>query len=368
MSDRLLVATRKGLFDLRRQGAAWKTAPPSFLGVPVTLTLRDPRDGSLYAALDHGHFGVKLQRSDDDGASWTEVAAPAYPELPEGAEPEKDSAGRPWPWTLKLIWSLAVDPREEGALWCGTIPGGLFHSADRGATWQLDEGLWRMDARRKWIGGGMSLPGIHSILVDPRDAAQVTLGVSCGGIWRSEDGGASWNSHARGMRAEYMPEDRAFEETAQDPHCVVQCREHPDRMWVQHHNGIFRSDDAGRSWSEIEDVQPSGFGFAVAVHPHQPDTAWFVPGVKDECRVPVDGRLIVNHTTDGGKSFEPITEGLPAGPAYDIVLRHALDVDAAGESLAFGSTTGSLWHGDRGGSRWSLIQPHLPPIYAVRFA
>lgn len=369
MSDRMFVSTRKGLFTLRRKGGvAWQVEDVAFLGVPVTLTLHDPRDGAVYAALDHGHFGVKLQRSDDDGATWTEVAAPAYPEYPADAEPEKDVMGRPWPWTLKLIWSLAADPRSEGALWCGTIPGGVFHSKDRGASWQIVESLWHMDERKRWVGGGADLPGVHSICVDPRDDARVAVGVSCGGVWITADGGATWANRSKGMRAEYMPPEQAYDTTAQDPHCVVQCQGAPDNYWTQHHNGIFRSVDGCATWTEVENVKPSAFGFPVAVHPREPDTAWFVPGIKDECRVPVDGKVVVNRTRDGGKTFETLTEGLPQEHAYDLVFRHALDIDASGDQLAFGSTTGSLWTTDDQGDRWTQISAHLPPIYAVRFS
>jgi hypothetical protein len=151
------------------------------------------------------------------------------------------------------------------------------------------------------------------------------------------------------------------------PDFALQCRANPDVLWAQHHNGIFRSVDGASSWSEIENVAPSSFGFAVAVHPSHADTAWFVPGVSDEKRHAVEGRVIVNRTGDGGRTFEPLTRGLPQQHAYDLVLRHALDVDETGDRLAFGSTTGSLWVSDDGGETWQTISSNLPPIYAVRF-
>jgi photosystem II stability/assembly factor-like uncharacterized protein len=136
---------------------------------------------------------------------------------------------------------------------------------------------------------------------------------------------------------------------------------------VQHHNGIFRSTDAAASWAEITDVKPSVFGFAVAVHPEDGDTAWFVPAVKDEKRYPMDGRVVVNRTRDGGKTFETLTKGLPQEHAYDLVFRHALDIDETGERLAFGSTTGSLWISEDEGDSWAAVSANLPPVYAVRF-
>src|SRR5262249_29595000 len=157
------------------------------------------------------------------------------------------------------------------------------------------------------------------------------------------DAGSTWQLTGRGMRAEFMPAERQFEPNVQDPHMLVQCRAKPDVLWVQHHNGIFKSTDSAGSWSEITDVKPSAFGFAVAVHPADADTAWFIPSIKDEKRYPMDGRMIVNRTRDGGRTFETLTRGLPQQHAYDLVYRHALDVDETGDRLAFGSTTGSLW-------------------------
>jgi photosystem II stability/assembly factor-like uncharacterized protein len=148
---------------------------------------------------------------------------------------------------------------------------------------------------------------------------------------------------------------------------LVQCSGMPDVWWVQHHNGIFRSADAGAQWNEIAGVKPSAFGFAVAVHPRDADTAWFVPAVKDEKRYAADGRVVVNRTRDGGKTFETLTRGLPQEHAYDLVYRHALDVDATGDRLAFGSTTGSLWVSENAGDSWQTLSSNLPPIHAVRF-
>ena len=148
---------------------------------------------------------------------------------------------------------------------------------------------------------------------------------------------------------------------------MVACPSSPDSLWVQHHNGVFRSTDGAEAWKSIESIQPSSFGFAVAVHPQNPDIAWFVPGVKDQCRIPVDGRLVVARTRDGGQSFDLLREGLPQEHAYDIVFRHALDIDSTGEQLLMGSTTGSLWWSGDGGDSFDLVSANLPPINSVQF-
>ena len=170
------------------------------------------------------------------------------------------------------------------------------------------------------------------------------------------------------MRADHVWPEMIHDPIAQDVHCLVQCPADPSRMWVQHHNGIFASPDTGRNFTELTDVPPSSFGFPVVVHPGEPDTAWFVPGIKDEQRIPPDGRLVVTRTRDGGRIFDTLTSGLPQVHAYDIVYRHGLDIDATGERLAIGSTTGGLWISEDQGDSWQEISHTLPPVYAVRLA
>ena len=359
MSDRLFVATRKGLFQIVRANGAWSFREPYFLGDPVSAVLADPRDGTVYAALNLGHFGVKMRRSTDGGSTWSEHAVPTYPEQPPGS---------PGPaWKLDQVWTLEAADANAGTLWAGTIPGGLFHSVDRGESWRLIRALWDHPSRPEWGGGGYDAPGIHSIAVDPRDARHVLIAVSTGGVWRTRDGGATWEVCASGMQAHYMPPERRGDPIAQDVHRLVMCRDKPDLLWAQHHNAVYRSDDAGAQWQEIREPALSAFGFAVAVHPEDGNTAWFVPAVKDEHRIPVNAQLAVTRTRDGGSSYEVLREGLPA-PAYDLVYRHALDIDRTGRRLAMGSTTGGLWLSEDQGDTWRCLSAHLPPIYAVRFA
>ncbi len=294
--DDILVGTRKGLFTLR----GGEIARVSFLGAPVTAVLS--RDGSLFAAVGHGHFGAKLHRSQDRGETWKEVASPQWPPKPADADDRNPFSGAAWPWTLDQIWTLEADSRGPDALWCGTIPGGLFHSTDAGASWRLVRSLWDRPERKQWGGGGYDFAGIHSICVDPRDPRRVLAGVSTGGAWRTEDGGESWTVASQGMR------------------------------------------------------------------PRDPDTAWFVPAVKDEQRVPVEGAMAVTRTRDGGKTFQALRSGLPQRHAYHLVYRHCLEVAPDGETLAMGSTTGALWTSRDAGESWAALSRDLPPVFCVRFA
>jgi hypothetical protein len=391
-SDLLWAATRKGLFRLEpartsaaSNGQPWRIADLAFVGQPVTMMLSDPRDGAIYAALNLGHFGVKLHRSDDGGRSWLEVAAPAYPKTesdsartngaadtaangPPDAAPE-GAASPPRGPAVSQIWCLEpAGPDAADGLWCGTLPGGLFHSADRGANWTLNAALWEQPERAAWMGGGYDVPGIHSICVDPRDRRHVLVAVSTGGVWRTRDGGATWSQTAHGMVAEYMPPQRRDDPHVQDVHRMVQCPSEPDFFWVQHHNGVFKSGNGAAHWERVLSIRPSGFGFGVAVHPRDPQTAWFVPAVKDELRVPVDGRLVVARTSDGGQTCEIFSTGLPQDHCYDLIYRHCLEIDPSGDQLAIGSTTGNLWTSSNAGESWQQLPHHLPPIYALRFA
>ena len=369
MSDTLLLGTRKGLFTLSRRGSHWEVERLDFLGQTVTAVLDDPHDRSLYAALHHGHFGAKLHRSDDGGASWSEVGVPVYP---EGATysgfPGPDGQPTSKPASMKEFWVLeAAGAARPGELWAGTIPGGLFHSSDRGASWRLIESLWDRAERKFWFGGGKDDPGIHTVCVDPRDTAHVTVAISCGGVWETHDAGVTWNLIGQGLRAEYVPPELAYEPNGQDAHRLAQSAADPTVMWVQHHNGVFHSTAGARTFRELTDTGPSTFGFAVCAHPLDPQTAWFVPAQKDEFRIPVAGRLVVTRTRDGGQSFTTLRDGLPQAHCYDLIFRHGFDVDARGERLSIGSSTGGLWTSDDGGDHWQAASNTLPQIYCVRF-
>ena len=290
MALKILVATRKGLFTLGRNGSAaapWTIERADFLADNVSLVLHDKRSGRLHAALDHGHFGVKMHTCEASGAPWVEQAAPAYPEKPADA-PDKDMWGNPLPWSTVRVWALEPGAAgEEGVLWCGTIPGGLFRSQDHGASWAMIETLWRHPKRLQWMGGGADLPGLHSICVDPRDSNVIRIAVSTGGVWetarRRPDMAQRELRHVAGPRA------GGKQVRPKRPGCA------PPGAMSRHRRTACGSSITtafsgrtmrARRGTECLGVEPSSFGFAVAVHPKDPDTAWFVPEIKDERRIP----------------------------------------------------------------------------------
>ena len=369
MQHRFLLGTRKGLFVVERTVHGWRSLPPHFPGLQIPAVLTDPRDGAWYAVVHHGHFGTKLHRSADSGRTWKEIAAPAFPPKPADApEIRCPMRGVTIPWSVELAWCLEAGGDDQpGRLWCGTVPGGLFKSDNHGDSWSLVTGLWNRPERAKWFGGGYDYPGIHSILVDPRDPTRLGVGVSCGGYWVSEDDGATWANRSDGMRAAYLPPDQADDPDTQDPHRISRCLAEPDVLWCQHHNGIFRSTDDGRFWKAVPPPEPSGFGFAVAAHPIDPQTALFAPAEADVCRIPKAGRFVLTRTRDGGKGFETLTRGLPLDEAYDLVYRHGIDTDATGNRVAVGSTSGGVWVSEDGGDGWMPLPVRFPPVLTVRF-
>ncbi|HKX46374.1 MAG TPA: hypothetical protein VJP77_06700 [Planctomycetota bacterium] len=387
MTDRILVGTRKGTFFVTRKKKRWRPKLAGHAGAGVNFVARDPERGTLWAALGHGHWGAKLSRSDDDGATWTDAAQVRYPEgarhyLPPAPSETGPGEGAPTlrPATLLKLWTLAFGP--DGRMYVGTIPGGLFTSADGGASFELVRGLWDHESRggdlwagagngnTKWFGTpaaeGEFAPGIHSVEVDPRDAERVLVAVSTAGVLETTDGGRTWRTRNRGMVMDYSP-NPTDEWAGHDPHAVVMCPGQPDHVWQQNHCGVFYSADGAATWRKVSDPEVGvHFGFPVAVDEHDGRTAWLVPGKADMQRTAIDGALFVARTEDGGESWEAFREGLPQQHAYDVVLRHALG--NRGDRLAFGSTTGNLYVSEDRGESWETVAKNLPPIYSVRFA
>lgn len=358
----LTLATRKGVVIWSRTADGWRLVRDAHRGVNVMYAWRDVRSGTTWAALDHGHWGAKLSRSRDDGATWEEVAAPQYPEGEVFWHGYGDDR-QPRPATNQGTWVMCAGGRP-GELFAGTFPGGLFRSRDDGGSWELVRGLWDHPSRKDWFGGGKDVPGLHSIVVDPRDPAHLFVGISCGGVFESTDDGASWAPRNRGLRADFLPDDTV--EVGHDPHHVLAVPGHPDVLWQQNHCGVFRSVDGGASWQETG--RPEGvphFGFPVAVG-EDPDTAWVVPAQADDYRLVVGGALQVHRTRDGGTSWEPLGIGLPQEHCYDLVYRHAFV--RHGSTMVMGTTTGNLYVSEDEGTTWEQLSAWLAPIHAVHLS
>lgn len=352
MAGKLLVATRKGLFTLNVSDDGSVTIDTEdFVGDRLSLAVFDRRSNRIYAAMALGHFGPKLRCRDLNDSDWTEMTLPEYPSETEAS--------------LNEIWAITPGHADQsGRLWLGTIPGGVFKTDDSGESWEFVDSLWNMPERQQWFGGGTDHPVVNTIILDPDDSRTVTLSVSCGGVWRSTDDGTTWKCFSDGMTASYMPPEQSDLGCIQDVHRLAMCTAAPQVLWNQHHDRMYKSENGGESWKALE-PPVSGFGFACAAHPTDPSTAWFVPAHSDQHRVPVDKKIVVLRTRDGGASFNQLTTGLPQRDAYDLVLRHALEVSDDGQCLAMGSSTGSLWISVDQGDTWKTAFANFPPIYSV---
>lgn len=388
MASCILVGTRKGTFLVEKTGGRWQPKLSGHAGSGVNFVARDPNTKTLWAALGHGHWGAKLSRSTDGGKTWADAPQIKYPKgaryLATPMPGEDDPVDAP-PTGLKLqdatllkLWHIGFG--QNGRVYVGTIPGGLFESSDGGESFELNRPLWNHASRggdlfagegsghTDWFGTpaseGEFAPGIHSILVDPRDAQRIVIAVSTAGVLESRDGGKTWQGRNKGMLNDYLPDPAA--EWGHDPHYVEQCVGSPDHMWQQNHSGVFYSDDAAQTWKRVSAPERGvHFGFPVAVDAEDGRTAWLVPGKADNQRMTIDGALFVARTEDGGQSWTDLREGLPQENAYDVVYRHALA--NSGELLSFGSTTGNLYVSENRGNGWQLVAGNLPPIYSVRW-
>ncbi|MBI4546103.1 MAG: hypothetical protein HY703_12965, partial [Gemmatimonadetes bacterium] len=339
---RLFIGTRRGLF-LARSGAEraqWTFSEPLLEGREVYHAWLDPRDGrTAWAATDHTVWGAHVHGSEDRGETWQVLEeAPHY----------QDGRG------LQAIWALA--PGHAGApdtLYAGIEPAGLFGSRDRGVSWSGVAALNEHPTHGTWqpAGGGLAL---HSIHVDPRTPQRMYCAISAGGVYRSEDGGASWVPANRGVRAEFLPQ--LYPETGQCVHKLVLHPARPDRLYQQNHCGVYRSDDRGETWLEITTGLPSDFGYALAVDPHDADTLFVIPEESSHMRTTVGGRLRVYRSQDAGGSWQALTRGLPQSHAYVSILREAMASDELEPcGLYFGTSSGHLLASRDGGDCWELI-------------
>ena len=367
----LLVATRKGAFFLKSDPARrrWRLAGPHFLGHIVHHVVLDPRERkTLLAAARTGHLGPTVFRSTDFGRNWREAARP--PAFPKAKEGEK---GREVDHVFWLTPALASEP---GSWYAGTSPQGLFRSADGGEHWEPVAGFNDHPLREKWTGGEQDGtpdgPKMHSILVDPRDAAHLYIGMSSGGVFESRDRGASWQPLNAGCRADFLPDP--FPEFGHDPHCMRLHPFAPDRLYQQNHCGIYRMDRSEGRWVRIGEKMPKAvgdIGFPLALHPRDPDTLWVFPmdGTSVWPRTSPGGRPAVYATRNAGRSWQRLDAGLPRAQAWWTVKRQALSVDAHEPvGIYFGTTSGELWASANEGKRFTCIARHLPHIHSVEAA
>ena len=367
----LLVSTRKGAFILRGDASrrTWTLTGPLFLGHVVHHLVLDSRDGrTLLMAARTGHLGPTVFRSTDFGKSWKEAERPpAFRKAGEGEQ------GRV---VDHVFWLAPGHASEPGVWYAGTSPQGLFRSEDGGMTWEGVAGFNEHPMNGKWTGGPQDGtpdgPKLHSVLIDPRDAAHMYIGMSSGGVFESTDKGKDWRPLNKGCRADFLPNPEP--EYGHDPHCVRLHPLEPDRLYQQNHCGIYRMDRSEGRWVRIGEKMPKkvgDIGFPIVLHPRDPDTAWVVPmdGGTVWPRVSPDGKPAVYVTRNAGKSWARQDKGLPKNQAWWTVKRQAMTADAHDPvGIYFATTGGEVWGNRTEGGAWTCVARHLPEIYSLEAA
>ena len=361
---RVLAGTRKGAFvltsDAKRE--RWDVSGPHFAGWEMYHVTGSPADPSrLYASQSTGWFGQLIQRSDDGGATWQPMGNQFEYDGVPGTHQWYD--GTPHPWEFARVWHLEPSLTDPDTVYAGVEDAALFRSIDGGRTWQELPGLRTHDTAPSWQpgAGGMCL---HTIILDPRDPARMFVAISAAGVFRTDDAGKTWRPVNRGLRSGGIPD-----QDAEVGHCVHNLAMHPARpdvLFMQKHWDVMRSDDAGESWQEISGNLPTDFGFPIDVHAHEPDTLYVVPIKSDSEHFPLDGQLRVYRSRSGGNEWEPLTNGLPQRDCYVNVLRDAMAVDSLDScGVYFGTTGGQVYASADAGDHWAPIVRDLPAVLSV---
>ena len=360
----LLIGTRKGLWIGRSADrVAWELEGPVFPMTAVYATCIDTRrdgergDGTrLLVGTMSEHWGPQVSWSDDLGATWSEKAGGGI-RFPEGTGA-----------ALEQVWQLTPGAQPD-EVWAGTQPSALFRSTDRGETFSLVQSLWDHPHRPDW-GAGFGGQAIHTIVPDPADPDRVTVAMSTGGVYRTEDGGGSWSPHNTGISAYFFPDP--LPEFGQCVHKVATHPQRSDLLYAQNHHGVYRSTDGGDTWVSIADGLPSDFGFPIVVHPGRPETVYVFPLVADSDRMPPGGVPRVWRSDDAGETWRELGKGLP-DTSYAAVMRDAFSADdgpshglAAG--LYLGARDGTVHASDDEGESWREVAAHLPDVMSVRAA
>ncbi len=361
---RLLVGTRKGGFVLTSDGArkTWEVSGPHFGGWEVFHMEAAPADPDrVYASVWTGWHGAVIQRSNDGGRTWTPVGNQFT--YTDANATHLGFDDKPMPWRFKRVWHL--EPALDGSdtVYAGVEDAAFFRSTDAAETWEEMSGLRRHPSGAAWQPGAGGL-GLHSIIIDPNNPQRVYVAISAAGVFRSDNGGETWQPANTGLRATYTPDPEP-----EVGYCVHKIAMHPARpntLFMQKHGGVYRSDDAAGSWTNISGNLSSDFGFPIAVHPHDPETVYVVPITSDSQHYPPEGSLRVWRSRQGGGVWEPLGKGLPDRNCYVNVLREAMAVDRLDPGGVYVGTTGGQVYGSRdGGDTWDAMAMHLPPVLSV---
>lgn len=376
----LLAGTMKGAFVLRsdKERQQWDVGGPYFPGRAIYAMLYDDRNGRrrLWAAVNSSYWGSYLSSSDDFGKTWTEPQTYGikFPQNEDDTPPEPETNAEanpnaPSTSALKQIWQLSLGhPDEPDTLYCGVEPAALFKSTDAGETWNLVQGLYDHPHRTQWMPGGGGLC-LHTILPDPSNSKRLFIAISTGGVYRTDDGGENWQPRNQGVRAQFLPEGQQYPEWGQCVHKIVSHPTNPERLFLQNHWGLYKSENGGDSWTDIANGVPSDFGFAMEIDPNDANRVFIIPMESDEFRCTPEGKMRVYRSQNAGESWDALSNGLPQENALETVLRDGLSADDLEPTgLYFGTRNGKLYGSADAGSSWNAIMESLPPVVCVKTA
>ena len=374
----LLVGTRKGVFMAKSDKSRdkWDLSGPMVGGLDVNHAVLDPRNGAIFTTANDPWFGPTVRYSRDMGETWND--AKSSPRFAGDPAPAVAPGGEPVPWfvlenkVIERLWHIEPGRASEpDVMYCGVGPAALFRSDDGGESWKEDKVLSSHPTKQYWNPGAGGLI-LHSVILDPKDKKRMWTAISAAGVFRTDDGGATWlavNDNIRDPAADFDPNIPLYPEAGQCVHQLMHAAGDNDRLYLQGHTGTYRTDNGGDTWTEITPGLPSEFALAGAAHPHDPDTAYTVPLQSGDLRCPPEFKLRVFRTQDAGKSWHPLTNGLPQEQAYMGVYRDGLSTDRMDPvGLYMGTNTGQLYASANEGESWKLITQNLPPICSIEAA